>query len=131
LALAKGASAHDSEDPGVLANTAYCLLKGSQVDDILRLQSNFESSRVREKLAKNPRAASLLSVAIASAFDKQGMPMRAFAYFCQAHALAPDDQQTNENIASIHQQMLQSGRNVECPGFLAWDRLQEVVATLR
>jgi hypothetical protein len=131
LAYAKGASAHDSEDPGVLANTAYCLLKGGQVDDILRLQRNFESSRVREKLATNARASAILSVSIAGAYDKQGSPMRAFAYFCQAHALVPNDPSTAENVASIHQQMLQVGRNVECPGFVAWDRLEAIVAELR
>ena len=57
--------------------------------------------------------------------------MRAFAYFCQAHALAPDDEHIAGDIASIHQQMLQVGRDVVCPGLLGWDKLEAIAADIR
>lgn len=131
LDLVNRASARDREDPGVLANRAYCLFKGNQLDDVVRLQSSLQSAGVRDKLAKNQRAGTLFAEAVGRAFDRQGFPMRAFAYFCQANALTPENPDLASMIASIHQQMLQANRNVSCPGLLAWDRLVAVAADLR
>ena len=131
LSLVQRASGRGTDDPGVLANTAYCLFRGGQLDDVVRLQTNLRNASVRGKLARNPPAAVLFAASIAGAFDKQGFPMRAFAYFCQAHALAPEDAHIAGDIASIHQQMLQAGRDVVCPGLLGWDKLEAIVADIR
>ena len=68
---------------------------------------------------------------IGRAFDREGFPMRAFAYFCQASALTPENPDLANMIASIHQQMLRVNRDVRCPGLLPWDRLVAVASDLR
>jgi len=130
LALVDRASAHGADDPGVLANKAYCLFRGERLDEVVRLQDNLLRADVREKLAKNQRAASLFAEVVGRAFDREGFPMRAFAYFCQANALTPENVNVAKMIASIHQQMSNAGRDVACPGLLGWDRLVAVVSNL-
>lgn len=131
LALVERSAAKASGDPGFLANQAYCLYKAGRFDDVLRLQVKLRSDSVRTGFARNQRAASVFATSMAGAFDAQGRMIRAFAYLCQAQALAPENIAVASAVEKIQREFLSIGRNVGCPGLLPWDTLERVVAELR
>lgn len=131
LELVERAAPLAADDPGFLANKAYCLYKGARYDDVLSLQANLRNAAVREGFVRNPRAAFVFATSVASAFDKQGQSIRAFAYLCQAQTLMPQDAVVAAGIDAIHREFLEVGRNLGCPGFVPWDTLERVVAELQ
>jgi hypothetical protein len=57
-------------------------------------------------------------------------PIRAFAYLCQAQAIAPNDADVATNMASVRATLQARGRTVQCRGFIPWDLLVQVVERL-
>jgi hypothetical protein len=131
LALVERSATQASDDPGFLANKAYCLYKAGRFDEVLSLQVNLRSGIVRNGFTRNQRAGAVFATSVAGSFDKQGQVLRAFAYLCQAQALTPEDETLSAAIDDIRREFQSRGRNVGCPGLLPWDTLERVVTELR
>jgi hypothetical protein len=131
LALVARTESRASNDPGFLANKAFCLYKGGRFDDVLGLQVNLRDAAVRDGLARSPRAASVFATSVAGAYDKRGSSIRAFAYLCQAQAVTPEDGTIAATIEDFRREFSNRGRNVGCPGLLPWDTLERVVSELQ
>jgi len=131
LALVARTESRASNDPGFLANKAFCLYKGRRFDEVLGLQVNLRDASVRDGFARTPRAASVFATSVAAAYDARGSLIRAFAYLCQAQAVTPEDATVAAAVEVFRRDLLNRGRNVGCPGRLAWDTLERVVSDLQ
>lgn len=130
LPLIREAASLKPSDGPYFANEVYCLFRAGRYDEAKGLQQRLLEPGLRADVERNPEAAANLASSFAGVYVVLGDPIRAFAYLCQAEAIAPNDRDVATNIASVRAALEARGRRVQCRGYLPWDVLVPVVERL-
>jgi hypothetical protein len=117
-------------DAAFLANETFCLFKGGRFDDVFARQQRLKEPAVIASLDSNPEASAVLANSFAGAFIATDRPLRAFAYLCQAAAVAPQDLGIAQNVARAKEDLRRRGRDVTCRGKVPWNILEHIVQVL-
>jgi len=117
-------------DAAFLANETFCLFKGQKFDEVFARQQRLREPSVVASLDSNPEASAVLANSFAGAFIATDKPLRAFAYLCQAAAVAPQDLGIAQNVATAREDLRRRGRDVTCRGKVPWNVLEQIVQVL-
>ena len=117
-------------DAAFLANETYCLFRGGRFAEVFARQERLRDPRVVASLDSNPGASSVLANSFAGAFIANDQPLKAFAYLCQAAAVAPQDLDVRQNVQTAREELRRRGREVACQGKIPWTQLAEIVKLL-
>jgi hypothetical protein len=117
-------------DAAFLANETFCLFKGRKFEDVFARQQRLMEPAVVASLDSNPEASAVLANAFAGAYIATNRPLRAFAYLCQAAAVAPQDLDIAHNVVTAKEDLRRRGREVTCRGKIPWPTLQQIVQVL-
>jgi hypothetical protein len=117
-------------DAAFLANETFCLFKGGRFDDVFARQQRLKEPAVVASLDSNPEASAVLASSFAGAYLATNRQLRAFAYLCQAAAVAPQDLDIARNVARAKEDLRRRGREVTCRGKIPWNVLEQIVQVL-
>ena len=117
-------------DAAFLANETFCLFKGGKLEEVIARQQRLKEPAVVASLDSNPDASAVLASSFAGAYLAGNRPLRAFAYLCQAAAVAPQDPVIARNVATAMEDLRRRGREVTCRGKIPWNVLEQIVQVL-
>ena len=117
-------------DAAFVANETYCLFRADRLPEVLARQERLSEPAVVASLDSNPAAAAVLANSLAGAFIAGDQPLKAFAYLCQAAAVAPQDPDVARNVELAREDLRRRGREVTCRGKIPWDQLERIVRVL-
>ena len=117
-------------DAGFLANETFCLFRANRLDEVLARQQRLKEPAVVASLDSNPEASAVLANSFAGAYIATNRPLRAFAYLCQAAAVAPQDLDIANNVLKAKEDLRRQGREVTCRGKIPWNVLEQIVQVL-
>jgi protein O-mannosyl-transferase len=117
-------------DAAFLANETYCLFRGNRFPEVFARQERLREPAVVASLDSNPAASAVLASSFAGAFLANDRPLKAFAYLCQAAAVAPQDLDVARNVQTAKEDLRRRGREVTCRGKIPWAQLEQIVRVL-